>query len=914
MSNGDRNQPVHTGNVSGLRSWSKTRRIVAVLAGLTLVATGCDPGWTTAPIGTGTPGNTGDNGPASSAQLTTPSAIVLIPGGGKYVLDKGACVVRKVDANGTITTVAGSGTCGFSGDGGSATAARLRPSDASYPTITGALALDDAGDLFIADAGNGRIRKVTPGGTITTVAGNGSGNVEQATCAGTTGNTIASVAVAPDGTVLAGCAMGIGAVQPDGSLVQILAPSNYPNFFTALTVDPHGNLWMAEQNGLGTEWKLIERATDGTVSTHGSFSGFDPPTALAVAADGTVYAAFGRLTYPVVGFDTVGYRTTQNNEVVRVLPNSGVVAGTGRPDPAGGRQFGNALGLDLTPEGIALDPSGALLVSSGHAVYSIQDVASAPAISAPATCPTADLVPGADLAGANLTGCDLTGAHLAGANLKGALLVDATLDGADLSGADLSVSDLSGTSAVGTNFSQADLTAASVGRRYLAQGPGDTAQVPDWTNANLEGATIEALDLDGLGNLNGVDAVRLVGMPRSLPASSAIVDGTLFGPGASPVGADLAGMDLTVLAPLGPLGLRLGGMDLTGTDLAGLDLTGSSFASTNLNGAALAGSILRSADLSGADLTSADLSGAKLDGATLTGATMSAATMTGASAVNLAGAAPSAAPAGWAFRASGAFQVLVGPSMTVDKDQTNHAVAWPAIDLSGLDLNHATFVNNTFTGTNFTGTDLQYATFSGSGSLTSVNFTSADLQYASFRGTSFFEGLFVDGLLVPGAKFQHASFVAVAVNGVDFRTASLQQTQWTGAYISHSNLNGTPFYFASFRGGYIDSTTMVGANLWATNLTDSRLSNSSTVDLTNAYLASATLTNVKSGGTVFKGANLSSTKIGALSFSSGDDLTDATFSGATSTPLNGNVPVYANTTCPDATVVSTPQTCVGHGF
>ena len=104
-----------------------------MIAAFAVIATGCGPGWTSALIGTGMPGNAGDGGAAADAQLTTPSAIALIPGGGKYVLDKGACVVRKIDTANTITTIAGNGTCGLSGDGGQATAAQLDPSDATYP-------------------------------------------------------------------------------------------------------------------------------------------------------------------------------------------------------------------------------------------------------------------------------------------------------------------------------------------------------------------------------------------------------------------------------------------------------------------------------------------------------------------------------------------------------------------------------------------------------------------------------------------------------------------------------------------------------------------------------------------------------------------------------------------------------------
>jgi sugar lactone lactonase YvrE len=110
--------------------------------------------------GNGTQGSSGDNGPATSAQLSSPAGIAVDSAGDLYIADYGGNRIRKV-ANGVITTVAGNGTLGFSGDGGPATSAQLVPSG---------VAVDSAGNLFIADYGNNRIRKVA-NGVITTVAG-----------------------------------------------------------------------------------------------------------------------------------------------------------------------------------------------------------------------------------------------------------------------------------------------------------------------------------------------------------------------------------------------------------------------------------------------------------------------------------------------------------------------------------------------------------------------------------------------------------------------------------------------------------------------------------------------------------------------------------------------------------------------
>lgn len=107
----------------------------------------------------------GDGGPATAAQLRRPSRVVVDASGNIYIADTNNNRVRKVGLDGIITTVAGNGSEGFSGDGGPATSATI-----SRPR---GVALDAGGNLYIADYGHHRIRKVTPAGIISTVAGNG---------------------------------------------------------------------------------------------------------------------------------------------------------------------------------------------------------------------------------------------------------------------------------------------------------------------------------------------------------------------------------------------------------------------------------------------------------------------------------------------------------------------------------------------------------------------------------------------------------------------------------------------------------------------------------------------------------------------------------------------------------------------
>jgi sugar lactone lactonase YvrE len=115
--------------------------------------------------GTGEKGYAGDGGPGTEAALSWPSALELDAAGNLYIAETRNHVVRRLAPDGTLTTVAGTGTAGFAGDGGPATQARL---DQPY-----GLALGEDGSLYVADRGNFRVRRIAPDGTITTLAGTG---------------------------------------------------------------------------------------------------------------------------------------------------------------------------------------------------------------------------------------------------------------------------------------------------------------------------------------------------------------------------------------------------------------------------------------------------------------------------------------------------------------------------------------------------------------------------------------------------------------------------------------------------------------------------------------------------------------------------------------------------------------------
>jgi sugar lactone lactonase YvrE len=206
--------------------------------------------------GTGVPGFSGDGGPATAARLYAPRGLAADGQGNIYIVDQYNHRVRKVDSGGTITTFAGTGVPGFSGDGGPATSARL----GAYPD--GGVAADANGDVYIADPTNDRVRKVS-GGTITTFAGGGPTRGDGGPA--TSGRLVDPSGLAVDGqgnlyiadgadylvrkvdtgeiiTTVAGTA-GTGGFHGDGgpaASATVFAP-------TGLALDGGGNLYIADR-------------------------------------------------------------------------------------------------------------------------------------------------------------------------------------------------------------------------------------------------------------------------------------------------------------------------------------------------------------------------------------------------------------------------------------------------------------------------------------------------------------------------------------------------------------------------------------------------------------------------------------------------------------------------------------------
>ncbi len=159
--------------VAGNSSWGRTTQPAMDAAG-NLYAADYDKhvvykidrlGATTTFAGTGTAGYAGDGALATAARIWNPYGVAVGSDGSVYIAEYGGNRIRKVASNGIITTFAGTGAAGFTGDGGQASAARLN--GPGHPVF------DTAGNLFFVDVDNARIRKITPAGVITTVAGSG---------------------------------------------------------------------------------------------------------------------------------------------------------------------------------------------------------------------------------------------------------------------------------------------------------------------------------------------------------------------------------------------------------------------------------------------------------------------------------------------------------------------------------------------------------------------------------------------------------------------------------------------------------------------------------------------------------------------------------------------------------------------
>ncbi|MBI4907204.1 MAG: hypothetical protein HY820_26505 [Acidobacteria bacterium] len=183
----------------------------------------------------------GDGGPATSAFLYYPQGLAVDSQGNLFIADTGNHRIRRVATDGTISTFAGTGTAGSAGDGG--------PADGAQLASPQALAIDPDGTVYIADSGNSRIRKVSPAGTITTITAGYSINGLVTDGRGTvyfcdSTNRIRKVDARGQVTVIAGTGQSVYSGDGGPATQAGLA------FPRSLTIDPNGNLYFAETSSV----------------------------------------------------------------------------------------------------------------------------------------------------------------------------------------------------------------------------------------------------------------------------------------------------------------------------------------------------------------------------------------------------------------------------------------------------------------------------------------------------------------------------------------------------------------------------------------------------------------------------------------------------------------------------------------
>lgn len=266
-----------------------------------------------------TAGFNGDNQPATKALLATPSDVVIGPDNNLYIVDKGNHRIRRIDGSGNITTVVGNGQPGFGGDGGPATQAKLN--------LPSAIAFDAAGNMYIADTGNHRVRRVS-NGVISTIAGNGSFGYS-----------------------------GDGGPALQGKFKSV----------NDVAVSPSGDVYVADSLN-----NRVRKISNGTISTVVGTGAFNIASVSQLGDGKAASSAIVRWPY-ALAFDTAGnlyIAEYASNRIRRVGGDGTILTVVGSGDPRIGAATGDGGPAERArlfgPSGVVVDAAGNIYVSDSR--------------------------------------------------------------------------------------------------------------------------------------------------------------------------------------------------------------------------------------------------------------------------------------------------------------------------------------------------------------------------------------------------------------------------------------------------------------------------------------------------------------------------------------------------------------------
>lgn len=312
-------------------------------------------------------GFVGDGKVATSASLAEPVAVVQDAKGNVYISDSLNCRIRKINKAGIIHTFAGTGICGYSGDGGKASVAMI--------TNAAGIALDVHGNLLFADSGNNRIRQITPAGIITTVAGNGtsgySGDEGPAVSASLAGPTAVSVDATSGKIYIADTSNYVIRMVDSGGIIHTVAGNHSRGFSgdngpatsaqigyaSDVLADQSGNFYIGD----GSNARVRKVDSSGTITTYagngrsGNTGSGGPATSASIGGAAGLYLQGGNLYISA----TVNiWAVTLSNQIINIVAGTSVLGGgfNGDGKPALSTLF-------CGPRGMASDGAGGLIVA-----------------------------------------------------------------------------------------------------------------------------------------------------------------------------------------------------------------------------------------------------------------------------------------------------------------------------------------------------------------------------------------------------------------------------------------------------------------------------------------------------------------------------------------------------------------------